>query len=75
MRETLFKTGVNAPFALDGTYLTLCLGEIKEGDLLLFVCARTTLPCRIGLGEQPIVGFSNPSKAQRVFELLAVTRY
>ena len=34
-----------------------------------------TLPCQIGLGEQPTVGFSNPSKAQRVFELLAVTRY
>jgi len=37
--------------------------------LLLFVCTRTTLPCRIGLGEQPIVGFSNQSKAQTFLEL------
>ena len=51
------------------------MSEFQERKITVFVCARATLPCRIGLGEQPTVGFSNPSKAQRAFELLAVTRY
>ena len=49
----------------------------KVRKIPVFVCARATLPCRIGLGEQPIAGFSNQSKAQMVLELwqLRVTRF